>query len=498
MTSIIIENDDEIMLGEMPDRIIKCSRCSGWADVSWFENVSDLSNLFVLDNHRDFKFLEKITGEIVSTSRQNKLHRFEFSTYDLAESFYNSVNQRVNADYPDRIFCLSFPQQFNENYVVTYYAQVMDFYCENCTFHCENCNDDLLNYGNTIITFEGDNICEGCYENNFFTCENCDNVFNSRYSHLIYDRDASWCTGCSEDEATWCDYHDSFEQDLCDNNYHESDNERWNNPDYEGIFPWSFKPARPDFFLGSLDSDNQKLTFGFELEIESESCTWSEGIKIIKDCLGDFVYMKGDGSLNDGYEIVSYPFSFNYYQEGIDFGFLKQLKDIGYRSWTPETCGFHIHIGRTGFESAGHIWKFANLILQNPNSWQKLAGRSGERWATFSMQHNQVMKVLKGELNPERYVAVNMCNAETIEVRFFRGSLNETRIRSAIESIYLAIEYTRTLSVHEINNGGLSFEHFVNYLVNKGFFANGFKSFKTLLEKYDLVCLTPATPESEI
>lgn len=498
MTTQVIQENGTI-LGQFPESVLCCNSCSNSVNISDFENISELSEALQVNENYDFHFLQLKGNESVSFSRENTLQKFEFSTFELAESFYNSVEHRRdfnNVSYAERIICLSSPELRNEKYVVSFYILEMKFYCQSCTYLCSSCDCAWVNRSNYILTFDSDYLCEDCYVENYFTCENCDHVFLQRRSNFLIDRSAYWCEGCTQDEAVFCEYHDSFERDLCDHNYEESDNERWLNRDFDGIFPWSFKPAKPDFFLGSADSDNQKLTFGFELEIESESCTWSEGIDIVKKYLGDFVYMKGDGSLNDGYEIVSYPFSFNYYQEAIDFGFLKELKDIGYRSWTPETCGFHIHIARAGFESAGHIWKFANLILQNPNSWQKLAGRSGERWATFSMAHNPVMKVLKGELSPERYVAVNMCNADTIEVRFFRGSLNETRIRSAIESIYLAIEYTRNLSVHQINNGGLNFDRFVNFLVNKGFFANGFRSFFSLLQKYDFVDLLPASPES--
>jgi hypothetical protein len=499
MTSVLLDN--ETILGKFPESVLHCSDCENSVNISDFETIAFVFEALQVDENRDFVVLGlKENNQSVSFSRESVFKKFEFSSFELAESFYNAVEYRKDfskVSYADRIFCLSFPELRDNKYIVSFYQVEMKFYCSRCTQLCNSCDTEYLNRCNGIVTFDNTIICENCYSDNYFTCENCDYVFLSRRSCFINDRSSYWCEGCASDEATWCEYHDSYEQDLCDSNYESDDVENWNRQDYEGIYSYSFKPRTPDFFLGSADSDNQKLTFGFELEVESEGAKFSDGLKIIKDCLGDFVYMKGDGSLNNGYEIVTYPFSFNYYQEAIDFSFLNKLQELGYRSWTPETCGFHIHIGRTGFESAGHIWKFANLILQNPKAWQKLAGRSGERWATFSMAHNQVMKVLKGELSPERYVAVNMTNADTIEVRFFRGSLNETRLRSAIESIYLAIEYTRTLSVHDINQGGLKFESFVNYLVNKGFFANGFSSFSALLEKYDLINLIPATFESE-
>ena len=369
----------------------------------------------------------------------------------------------------------------NEEIRVTYMIYFKNYFCNDCHDICGGCGD----HGRYYEFTDNENWCNECFNDNYFYCGNCNEIDNAGDGTWVEFRDEYWCESCTHN-LYYCSHCQTWEQEPCDLNYESDDVERWNRQDYEGIYSYNFKPDRPNFFLGSADSDNQKLTFGFELEVESEGARFSDGLKIIRESLGDFVYMKGDGSLNCGYEIVTYPFSFNYYQEAIDFGFLKQLQELGYRSWTPETCGFHIHIARAGFESAGHIWKFANLILQNPRAWQKLAGRSGSRWASYSETDNPVMKVLKCESEPMRYVAVNMTNPDTIEVRIFRGSLNETRIRSAIESIYCAMEYTRNLSVHDINQGGLKFESFVNWFFS---FSTGldFFSFKKLLEKYELI-----------
>jgi hypothetical protein len=93
-----------------------------------------------------------------------------------------------------------------------------------------------------------------------------------------------------------------------------------------------------------------------------------------------------------------------------------------------------------------------------------LAGRTSSRWASFDLETNAVMKVLKGEQFPQRYCAVNLSNTDTIEVRIFRGSLNERRVRSAIESVDCAIQYAGTLSVHDINQGALKFGRFADWV----------------------------------
>ncbi len=78
--------------------------------------------------------------------------------------------------------------------------------------------------------------------------------------------------------------------------------------------------------MGSADSDDSRLFYGMELEVESMDNSMSDGMNIVKESLGEFVYFKADGSLDRGYELVTFPFTFNYYSEAIDFKFLSGLQ----------------------------------------------------------------------------------------------------------------------------------------------------------------------------
>lgn len=481
MTTQMLEHE---VISEVDFKI----NCKEFACKNYFEVTNELKNN---PNFEGFFQVKKINmASLVTTLVVNDDIWFS----DLVSSYvgrtFDSLEE-LNSFISTLDMSTTFYQVEESELKVTFLIYRRHFFCPDHNYTCEDCSHTNYSYS---VGLRGEILCDDCWGNSFYYCGNCEETTEQGDGDYIHFDDSNWCQNCIDNNLSWCDFCNEWEQDLCDRNFDSDDVERWNRQDYEGIYSYNFKPRTPDFFLGSADSDNQKLTFGFELEVEAEGARFSDGLKIIKDCLGDFVYMKGDGSLNSGYEIVTYPFSFNYYQEAIDFSFLGKLQELGYRSWTPETCGFHIHIARAGFESAGHIWKFANLILQNPRAWQKLAGRAGTRWASYDNSDNPVMKVLKGETEPMRYVAVNMTNAETIEVRIFRGSLNETRIRSAIESVYCAMEYTRKLSVHDINQGGLKFDRFVDWVFSYqqglGFLAEGknsFLAFESLLKKYELI-----------
>jgi hypothetical protein len=52
-------------------------------------------------------------------------------------------------------------------------------------------------------------------------------------------------------------------------------------------------------------------------------------------------------------------------------------------------------------------------------------------------------------------------------MRIFRGSLNPRFIKSAIDLAHASVEFTRTMSVKEVIDGGLSCMKFIQYVESK-------------------------------
>jgi hypothetical protein len=422
-----------------------------------------------------------VLGENNSWSRyrDSQTVRKNFDSIEELEFYVNSA--------PDIRFNIN-----RDDLFIWFWDFYIRVFCNEHTVWCHHCERQ---FPAVCITEINENpVCDDCRDDNYYFCDNCDEYNSDGCSEVQGD---NWCEHCiNGGGCMWCDYCQVYETDLCDSNFEQEDVDIWSSRNYEGIMNYNFKPSRPDFFMGSADVDDSRLFYGVELEVESMDNSMTDGMEIIKESLAELVYFKADGSLDRGYEAVTYPFTFNYYSEAIDFKFLSGLQELGYRSWSAGTCGLHVHISRTGFNSSGHIWKFAQLILSNQYAWSKLAGRSGSRWASFDLETNSVMKVLKGEKFPERYCAVNLCNADTIEVRIFRGSLNERRVRSAIESVDCAIQYAGTLSVHDINQGALKFGRFADW-VNEN--RTECASFIDLMCEYGLIpslkTAEPAEPE---
>lgn len=352
-----------------------------------------------------------------------------------------------------------------------------------CTWKCDDCdkrylNDDRSDSEHSLAypeSLDGQDRCPTCVEeyitdnggeSNFFTCDNCDNRHTRDDMRVWNGGDV--CSYCYDNNVNECD--------DCGNYYwygNRHDCEYDNDDDYEEsngvIHNHGYRPSFEFFGSGNYH-------LGFELEIESRNQSRLDGAQFVQDVLGGHAYIKEDGSLTDGFEIVTHPHTLNEYQSNFDWGVLESLKRKGYRSWNTDTCGIHVHVSRTAFDVEGitnrsrrilirqaHELRFMKLIYDNQRQVERISGRTDCHYASFLDKGNLVPKVKQGYQNNGRYSAVNTDNDSTLEVRVFKGSLRKERVLSAIEFVTASVEYTRGLSVTG-KNRALTWLHFTAYV----------------------------------
>ena len=340
-----------------------------------------------------------------------------------------------------------------------------------CSYFCDDCDKHFIswnsNSADSLITmsFEkylGMSRCEPCVKNvieewggedKFFYCGECESYED--VSEARYFNDHRYCETCHREYVNQCD---------------DCDEEYWHNDDHDCndvgnlIHEYDYRP-RPHFF------GEGNYHFGFELEVESRSDSRREGAEYVIDRLGSHAYLKRDGSLNNGFEIVTHPHTLDEYQKKFNWGCIAGLGERGYRSWNTRTCGLHVHVSRTAFgtvkkredilKAQAHELRFIKLIYDNQRQIERVAGRSST-YARFRDKGNLSARVKYGTQD-DRYEAVNSQNSETLEVRVFKGSLKPARILSAIELVHASVEYTRDLKVTGSNNA-LKWIQFVRYV----------------------------------
>lgn len=296
-----------------------------------------------------------------------------------------------------------------------------------CSRYCNECDSIVCN--NCYDSRDRWDMCEYCADRH----EECYRCGGAAYESSTVHNDGyqTYCGGCVENHASWCDRHDV---------YHDDDNPCRTSL----VHDYSYKPM-PEFHHMDNDIDaDRNMYFGAELEVE-DCDSYGGGPRIVQEILGDFAYCKHDGSLDDGFEIVTHPMTLAYAQNLPLVVLSKRLKDTGHRSWDTDTCGLHVHIDRRAFTGNKHTYAFSLLLMRNRALSFIIAGRANNHYASFDEDNRkQIPLALKQRYRGmERYTAVNCNPHSTIEVRMFRGSLKPERILCAIEYLHAAIDYTR-------------------------------------------------------
>ncbi len=321
------------------------------------------------------------------------------------------------------------------------------------------------------------------------------------------------CDACgTEVEDGRSNYHNG--DNLCDGCYdyrmeeeseQESDSEYISDHDYRPtpvFFNDDGRKSRQQVVIGSMP----KIYFGIEIETEATRSTYpSEGAEVISDLCTGLVYCKHDGSLNNGFEIVTHPMSYGFVKNHAEnlWDGLTRLRRKGFRAWTTSTCGLHIHISRNSFLSEAHLHKFmwfiygSDVSRATPEkrmaqelhiaSIKHFAGRDSH-WSKFDRDSflgtvydgddedgnskyvaPSLAEIAKGrtkngnDIPPyanERYLALNRNNRHTLELRFFRPSLRPETIQASIEFVQCLFDYTDQVTYNEVvkNNALASFQ----------------------------------------
>lgn len=346
-------------------------------------------------------------------------------------------------------------------------------YCEDCFRVCEHCDDIGSTNDSWYTVNDYEAWCEPCTERHANWCDYCEE-YSTGSNYYVSDRDGGYCENCIGN-ANYCEYCDEYNMDGCsceDNNV---------------VHDYSY---RPDPIFHSTNADD-RLFFGIEIEVEnSRTGSHSDRVQAAEYAQShlepiDLAYLKNDGSLSDGFEIVTHPMTHDFYMNQASelWNTLEHLRsNMAMRSWGTSTCGLHIHISRAGFKGGAHMHRFLNLVYSNEEFYSLMAGRSSSRWAKFDDVRQSEMvgrdeygnrsykvwnsyrdKIERGR-HTDRYSAVNTQNAHTLEMRIFRGSIKSSTVKAAISLAHASVEFTRNLAVPHVASGALNSETLMQYI----------------------------------
>jgi hypothetical protein len=318
-----------------------------------------------------------------------------------------------------------------------------EYYCEDClddvTIVCDSCGTRILRDDARID--DNYSLCEDCYESHYTSCENCGAIINNNDAYYLDDYDEyPYCYNCYHRELSCRKIHD-----------------------------YSFKP-NPIFY-----GENSRY-FGVELEVDDGGCdedNAEEILYIANNRTEDRLYIKKDGSLDEGMELVSHPMTLVYHKNIMPWKeIMRKLVSMGYRSHKTDTCGLHCHINRTAFgknrDEQDEV--IARIIYFVEHHWAELLKFSRrtqyqmERWANRYGMKNKPKELMDDVKNrcANRYTCVNIQNYNTIEFCIFRGTLKYNTFIAMLQLIDEICDVALSMSDEEMPN--LSWSEFVSNL----------------------------------
>ncbi len=342
------------------------------------------------------------------------------------------------------------------------------YVCDSCIrdrslfFKCIECGEY---YTQNFLwgSFQGEDVCMNC-SSEYFVCPNCTEVCHTS-ERVYYTRsDEEICSSCMEDRC-------GDISNLIEDYY--------------------YKPT--PIFYGESD---ENCYLGVELEVDNTSGDYDNKLICMaaEQLLDDYcekLYLKRDGSLTRGFEIVTHPCTLDYHYSRLEWQEIMEIcKDGTLYSHDTDTCGLHIHLSRSFFGKSQetqdlHISKLLILVSKFYDSHLLKFSRrrlSELRWCSnIQIDYEDTddeftivdkMKQLKSK---GRYVAVNLENTNTIEFRLFKGTLN---FNTFMASLQLVVELSRYAKRTELKNipttrwrdifVSTEFEELKNYLKEKG------------------------------
>ena len=297
-----------------------------------------------------------------------------------------------------------------------------DWLCEDCadrlTVICDHCNERI--YEENAVEDDTHILCDHCFDEYYVRCDDCGRIIHRDRAYWDGD-DNAYCASCWDEHS-------------------------------EVIHEYSYTPDLVFHGKGLRH-------FGVELEIDDGGTVNSNAQKLldIANANAENLYIKTDGSLDEGLELVTHPMTLEYHLNEMPWAeVLRKAQSMGYLSHAAGTCGLHVHISRLAFgctyeqqEAAiarllyfvekfwAELLRFSRRTQSQMNRW---AARYGIR-LTPSEQMSHAKNSCAG-----RYTAVNLTNSDTVEIRMFRGTLKLNTLKATLQMVNHLVEVAVSMS----------------------------------------------------
>lgn len=332
-----------------------------------------------------------------------------------------------------------------------------EFYCEDCFYdnyiYCDECGN--IEHRDNVMYLENYEICvcESCLQAGFTQCNDCENYIRDDEIYLAHDcynddihvcedclNNYHYCEGCGGYYHECCVHFMDYDT-YCDDCYEEHRDDIYEYHDFDDweLFK-SEKEEKAPYYIGK--------------EIELEPIKRGSKNEMVQAIYGNInaVAMKDSSLAYDGIEVVTHPESWEYLQEHKENykRFFEEVEKCGYGN--NGGAGLHFHISKPSDDVISRIIVILESFKEEIKKLSRRQNNSLSHWAKFlsdgcgdtkeKMKYQSVKylkeKYVKGY--HDRYYALNLCNSNTIEFRFFNGANNFEEFWAALEFIHNVME----------------------------------------------------------
>lgn len=336
--------------------------------------------------------------------------------------------------------------------------------CETCRdesyFNCGYC-DDLTHNDDGNSTESHGAVCLDCLSTRFRTCYRCEHSYHRNRMVHSDSRLEYFCQDCYDNDPDPDDDNDSSDCDRVHDYSHRP----------EAIFHgdkgiergYTVKREEYTSYYGSIGHRDAYIPtktryFGVELECNSEDKD-DDSSFTLKALNGDLTnerhaYLKEDGSIDGGFEIVTHPHTLKA-QRALWQKFFSGMPRSGFTSYKSGNCGMHVHVSRGSLK---HFQRRRIIVfLHSPENLtyvETIAQRTSNHYSQIIPN-----KKISTPFPEDRYEAYNTTNCHTDEFRLFRGTTRKDRFFKNLEFCDALIDFCA-----ETPYSGLSYLVFVNWV----------------------------------
>lgn len=308
--------------------------------------------------------------------------------------------------------------------------------------------------------YHGVVVCAPCYNSHFEHCICCGDSYDRNYEEQRLGAWGGMCCTCSDEHfvceecGETCHLDSCGEDGLCQDCV---------NKEYGRIKGYHTGADGGIQYQPYWSSDS--VYFGIELETDDYDDRVEASNELYALSQGETLFwQEEDSSLQEGIEIISQPCTLDYHRDSFPWSKIREIvRKHGGLSERTGTSALHIHFSLSFFNGQGLELRQLRLIYLFEKFREQLAilartsdyllSRSAqeyryERDTLFHGEAEDRLAALKSRYG--RYMAVNLENRNTIEIRLFRGTLSRRVILASIELVDFLIRLaknteTRTL-----------------------------------------------------